>query len=109
MFFQNGQNTAFLLLYYSAFKKKLQQWSLYEVIEEILPFVLNTKRPLSDIWLLTYKQKLTGVPKNRGAQPFPDPVGHFGAPGQPFWIFAVLEDGMIESKTYFVQVVQGVQ
>ena len=36
--------------------KKLQQWSLYEVIEDILPFVLNTKRPLSDIWLLRYKQ-----------------------------------------------------
>ena len=35
--------------------KKLQQWSLYEVIEDILPFVLNTKRPLSDIWLLSYK------------------------------------------------------
>ena len=30
--------------------KKLQQWFLYEVIEDILPFVLNTKRPLSDIW-----------------------------------------------------------
>ena len=27
--------------------KKLQQWSLYEVIEDILPIVLNTKQPLS--------------------------------------------------------------
>ena len=36
--------------------KKLQQWSLYEVIEDILPFVLNTKRPLSDVLLLRYKQ-----------------------------------------------------
>ena len=36
--------------------KKLQQWSLYEVIEDILPIVLNTKRPLSDIWMLSYKQ-----------------------------------------------------
>ena len=36
--------------------KMLQQWPLYEVIEVILPFVLNTKRPLSDIWLLSYKQ-----------------------------------------------------
>ena len=41
--------------------KKLQQWSLYEVIEDILPFVLNTKRPLSDIWLLRYKQNSLGV------------------------------------------------
>ena len=40
--------------------KKLQQWSLYEVIEDILPFVLNTKRPLSDIWLLSYKQNSFG-------------------------------------------------
>ena len=35
--------------------KKLQQWSLYEVIKDILVFGLNTKRPLSDIWLLSYK------------------------------------------------------
>ena len=34
--------------------KKLRQGSLYEVMENILPFVLNTKRPLSDIWLLSY-------------------------------------------------------
>ena len=33
----------------------LQQWLLYEVIEDILPFVLNTKWPLSDIWLLSYE------------------------------------------------------
>ena len=39
---------------------KLQQWSLHEVIENILPFVLNTKRPLSDIWLLSYKQNSFG-------------------------------------------------
>ena len=36
--------------------KKLLQWSLYEVIEDIMPIVLNTKRPLSDIWLLSYEQ-----------------------------------------------------
>ena len=40
--------------------KKLQQWSLYEVIEDILPIVLNTKRTLSDIWLLSYKQNNFG-------------------------------------------------
>ena len=40
--------------------KRLQQWSLYEVIEDIRPFVLNTKRPLSDIWLLRYKQNSFG-------------------------------------------------
>ena len=40
--------------------KMLQQWSLYEVIEDILPIVLNTKRPLSDIWLLSYKQNSFG-------------------------------------------------
>ena len=40
--------------------KKLRQWSLYEVIEDILPFILNTKRPLSDIWLLSYKQNSFG-------------------------------------------------
>ena len=40
--------------------KKLQQWSLYEVIEDILPFVLNTKRPLNDIWLLRQQQNNFG-------------------------------------------------
>ena len=40
--------------------KQLQQWALYEVIEDILPFVLNTKRPLSDIWLVSYKQNSSG-------------------------------------------------
>ena len=30
------------------------------MIEDILPFVLNTKRPLSDIWLLRYKQNSFG-------------------------------------------------
>ena len=40
--------------------KRLQQWSLNEVIEDIRPFILNTKRPLSDIWLLRYKQNSFG-------------------------------------------------
>ena len=40
--------------------KKLQQWSFYEVIEDPLPFVLNTKRPMSDIWLLRCKQNSFG-------------------------------------------------
>ena len=40
--------------------KKLQQWSSDEVIEDILPFVLNTKRLLSDIRLLRYKQNSFG-------------------------------------------------
>ena len=40
--------------------KKLHQWSLYEVINDILPLVLNTKRPLGDIWLLIYKQNKFG-------------------------------------------------
>ena len=38
-------------------------------------------------------RKLTGVPKNHGVHPFLDPVGHFGAPWQPFGIFVVLIEG----------------
>ena len=34
--------------------KKLQQWSIYGVIEDIPPFILNTKLPLRGIWLLRY-------------------------------------------------------
>ena len=58
-FFQNAQKTAFCS-FITQLVKKLQQWSLYEGIEDILPFVLNTKRPLSDIWLLRYKQNSFG-------------------------------------------------
>ena len=43
--------------------KKLQQWYLKEVIEDILPFVWNTKRPLSDIWLLRNEQNSFGCLK----------------------------------------------
>ena len=40
--------------------KKLKQWSFYEEIEDILLFIFNTNRHLSDIWLLTYKQNSFG-------------------------------------------------
>ena len=49
-------NYSILVVVISMHVKKLQQWSLYEVIEGFLLFVLNTKRPLSNIWLLGYKQ-----------------------------------------------------
>ena len=42
------------------FKRKPQQWSSYKVIEDILPLVLNSKWPLSDIWLLSYEQNNFG-------------------------------------------------
>ena len=50
----------FLVIYYSACIKEIQKWPLYEVKEDILLFVLNTKLPLSDIWLLSYKQNSFG-------------------------------------------------
>ena len=40
--------------------KKPQQFSLNEVIEDILPFLWNTKRPLRNILLLRYKQNSLG-------------------------------------------------
>ena len=39
--------------------------------------------------------------KNLGVDTFPDPIGHFGTPFQPFWIFEVLIEGMIELKNLF--------
>ena len=42
------------------------------------------------------QRKLKGAPQNLGVDPFPDPVGHFGAPWRPFWIFEVLIEGMVE-------------
>ena len=44
--------------------------------------------------------KLTGAPKILAVDSFADPVGHFEAPWRPIWIFEVLIEGMIESKTY---------
>ena len=41
--------------------KNIRQVSLYDVIKNILTFILNTKRPLSDIWLLSYDQNSFGV------------------------------------------------
>ena len=38
-------------------------------------------------------RNLTGAPKKHGLHPFLDPVGHFGAPWRPFWIFVVLIEG----------------
>ena len=52
VFFCYFPKSSILVALISQLAKKLQQWSLYEVIEDILPFILNTKRPLSDIWLL---------------------------------------------------------
>ena len=56
---------SFIVAFISQLVKKLQQWSLYEVIEDILPFVLNPKMPLSDIWLLRNKQNNFGCFKKK--------------------------------------------
>ena len=58
--FSTFSKYSFLCCFITQFMKKLYQWSLYEVIEDILPFVLNTKRPLSYIWLLRYNQNSFG-------------------------------------------------
>ena len=42
-----------------------------------------------------------GVPKNLRVVPSPDPIGHFGTPWRPFWIFETVIEGMIESKNLF--------
>ena len=39
---------------------RLQQLSLHNVREDILPLVLTTKRPLIDIWMLKFMQKSFG-------------------------------------------------
>ena len=41
--------------------KNLRQGSLYDVIKNILTFILNAKQPLSDIWLLSFEQISFGV------------------------------------------------
>ena len=58
--FSNFSKYSFFCCFITQLVKKLQQWFLYEVIENILPFVLNTKRPLSDIQLLRYEQNSFG-------------------------------------------------
>ena len=60
-FFKYSKYSFFVaLLLTTQLLKQLQHWVLCEVIEVILPFVLNTKRPLSNIWLLRYRQKSFG-------------------------------------------------
>ena len=44
-----------------------------------------------------------GASEILGEDPFPDPVSHFGAPWQPFWIFQALIEGMNESKNLFTE------
>ena len=61
---------SFIVAFISQLVKKLQRWSLYEVIEDILPFVLNTKRPLRDIWLLRYMQNSFGCFQKNSEFPF---------------------------------------
>ena len=46
---------------------------------------------------------LMGTPKNLWVDLFSDPVGHFGAPWKPFWIFEVFTEVMIESKNLFCE------
>ena len=41
----------------SQFTQRVQQWSFYEMMDNILPYVLNKKRPLADSWLWRYWQK----------------------------------------------------
>ena len=36
------------------------------------------------------QRKLLRMPKNLGVDTFPDPVAHFGAPWQPYWILQVV-------------------
>ena len=43
-------NIQLFVCFITQFVKKLRERSFYEVIETILPFVLNTNRSLSDIW-----------------------------------------------------------
>ena len=57
---------SYLCCFITQLIKKLQQWSLYEVIEDILLFVLHSKRPLSNIWLLRNKQHSFGCSKKNG-------------------------------------------
>ena len=45
----------------------------------------------------TYLAKVDGSAQNIGVDPFPDPVGHFGTPGRPVWMFEVLIKRIMES------------
>ena len=60
VFFPYFPKYSILVVDISQHVKKLQHGSLYEVIEDIIPFVLNTKRPLSYIWLLSYEKNSFG-------------------------------------------------
>ena len=48
-------------------------------------------------------------PKNLGVDPFPDPVGHFRAPGGHFGFLMFSEKEWSNKETYLAKVDQGVQ
>ena len=54
-----------------------------------------------EVWGEKFPSLISVAEPNRGLDPFPDPVGHFGAPWPPFWILEVLIEGMMESKNLF--------
>ena len=71
-------------------------------------FSVTTFSHRRSVWIKKlFLRKLTRVPKNLGVHAVSDPVGHFGAPWRPFWIFEVLEEGMIESKNLFSESCSG--
>ena len=75
--------------------KMLHQWSLYEVIENILPFVLNTKRPLSDIWLLRYKPNSFGC--------FPKKSQFYIFPKTPKFVLHITQQPNITQRLFCIQ------
>ena len=75
--------------------KRLQQWSLYEVIEDIRPFVLNTKRHLSNIWLLRYKQNSFGCFREKSQFQF--------FPKTPKIVLLIAQQPNITQRPFYIQ------
>ena len=55
------------------------------------------------------KRKLTGAPKNLGADPFPDPVSHYGAPWRPIGILQMVQCCVLQALSHRTMILKNDQ
>ena len=78
------------MIHYTIIRTYWHEWSALQSVNVPSSSTLLPKGVLESKFI---KQKFTGMPEILWIDPFPDPICHFQAPWQPFWIFEVLIEG----------------